>query len=96
MWCFPSTRRPLNAKERAEKVPEVIAVDESARTMAVTPRGGGSSGERAGAERASATREFSFDDVFGPSSTQERVYDAAVRPMVRDVLEGMNLSLIHI
>ena len=93
MWCFASTRRPLNAKERAEKVPEVIAVDESARTMSVTPRGGGSSGERAGAERASATREFSFDDVFGPSSTQERVYDAAVRPMVRDVLEGMNCTV---
>ncbi len=93
MWCFASTRRPLNAKERAEKVPEVIAVDESARTASVTPRGGGSSGERAGAERASATREFSFDDVFGPSSTQERVYDAAVRPMVRDVLEGMNCTV---
>jgi len=93
VWCFASTRRPLNAKERAEKVPEVIAVDESARTMSVTPRGGGSSGERAGAERASATREFSFDDVFGPSSTQERVYDAAVRPMVRDVLEGMNCTV---
>ena len=61
--------------------------------MSVTPRGGGSSGERAGAERASATREFSFDDVFGPSSTQERVYDAAVRPMVRDVLEGMNCTV---
>jgi kinesin family protein 11 len=34
-----------------------------------------------------------FDDVFGPNSTQDRVYDSAVRPMVKDVLEGMNCTV---
>lgn len=83
--------RPLNAKERAEKTPEVISVDESARTMSVARAASGKSS--AGKDGGSSSREFMFDDVFGPNSTQDRVYDSAVRPMVKDVLEGMNCTV---
>ena len=99
MRCDRARRRPLNARERAEKVPEVIEVDEhgrtaSARRAAPTASERASTSERANARTASGeTRDFVFDDVFGPTSTQERVYDSAVRPMVRDVLDGTNCTV---
>ena len=87
------TRRPLNANERAEKVPEVITVDEHARTMAVARGGAATSTTNGGKREGTESKEFAFDDVFGTQSTQERVYDSAVRPMVKDVLEGMNCTV---
>jgi len=91
-------RRPLSPTERAERVPEVIAVDEVERTLSVS-RGGATGTSSAAAEGRNGrgigaeSREFAFDDVFGPMSTQERVYDSAVRPLVRDVLDGMNCTV---
>jgi len=90
--------RPLNAQERAEKVPEVISVDEASRALRVGEK---TRGERASSALGATTtgnerqgeREFKFDDVFGPSSTQERVYESAVKPMVRDVLDGYNCTV---
>lgn len=35
-------------------------------------------------------REFMFDYVFGPSSSQDYVYDRVARPVVNDVLNGFN------
>nr|XP_026689586.1 kinesin heavy chain isoform X1 [Ciona intestinalis] len=36
------------------------------------------------------SKMYTFDRVFGPSSTQEQVYVAGARPIVKDVLEGYN------
>lgn len=35
-------------------------------------------------------REFMFDYVFSPSSSQDYVYDKVARPVVNDVLNGFN------
>lgn len=35
-------------------------------------------------------RDFLYDYVFGPSSTQDSVYDRIARPVVTDVLKGFN------
>ena len=71
----------------------MITVDEHARTMAVARGGAGTSTTNGGKRETSESKEFAFDDVFGTQSTQERVYDSAVRPMVKDVLEGMNCTV---
>ena len=74
-------------------MPEVITVDEHARTMAVARGGAATSTTNGGKREGTESKEFAFDDVFGTQSTQERVYDSAVRPMVKDVLEGMNCTV---
>eukprot|EP00743_Colponemidia_sp_Colp-15_P003665 GILK01003956.1.p1 GENE.GILK01003956.1~~GILK01003956.1.p1 ORF type:complete len:1069 (-),score=203.24 GILK01003956.1:91-3261(-) len=38
-------------------------------------------------------RNFNFDQVFGPYSTQQEVFDAAVAPIVEEVLEGFNCTI---
>lgn len=38
-------------------------------------------------------RVYGFDKVFGPYSTQEDVYDDAVRPVVDEVLDGYNCTI---
>lgn len=76
----------------------MISVDEASRALVVesssakvtsttTATASGKS------KTSSGDREFTFDDVFGPTSTQERVYESAVKPMVRDVLDGYNCTV---
>merc|ERR1739838_404004 len=36
------------------------------------------------------TKTFTFDRVFGPTTTQEQVYIAGAKPIVKDVLDGYN------
>ncbi|XP_074589164.1 kinesin-like protein KIN-5C [Curcuma longa] len=38
-------------------------------------------------------RVFTFDKVFGPSAKQKDLYDQAVVPIVREVLEGFNCTI---
>lgn len=33
---------------------------------------------------------FTFDSVFGPSATQEAVYNATAKPLVQEALTGYN------
>jgi DNA replication protein DnaC len=37
-----------------------------------------------------SNKQYYFDHVFGPSSTQQDVYNTAVEPLVDDVLGGFN------
>lgn len=39
---------------------------------------------------AGNTKTFTFDRVFGPTTTQEQVYIAGAKPIVKDVLDGYN------
>ncbi|CAO2839605.1 unnamed protein product [Amaranthus hypochondriacus] len=38
-------------------------------------------------------RIFTFDKVFGPKAQQKTIYDQAIAPMVRDVLDGYNCTI---
>ena len=76
----------------------MISVDEASRALVVESSSAKvTSTTTATASGKSKTstgdREFTFDDVFGPTSTQERVYESAVKPMVRDVLDGYNCTV---
>lgn len=37
--------------------------------------------------------KYTFEGVFGPESTQQEVYDAAVRPLITDVSNGLNCAV---
>ena len=37
---------------------------------------------------------FAFDQVYGPDSSQQIVYDSAARPAVMSVLEGYNATIL--
>ena len=39
-------------------------------------------------------KAFTFDGVFGPSSSQETVYDTVVAPMVTRFLDGVNATIL--
>lgn len=39
-------------------------------------------------------REYSFDTVFGPDTSQLKVYDSVARPIVNDVLRGKNGAIL--
>lgn len=37
---------------------------------------------------------FAFDNVYGPESTQQHVYDTTAKPAVVSVLEGYNATIL--
>ncbi|KAL6070961.1 kinesin-like protein KIN-5D [Balamuthia mandrillaris] len=39
------------------------------------------------------SKTFTFDDVFGPDSTQRDVYNTAIAPIVEEVLKGFNCTV---
>ena len=41
----------------------------------------------------SLTKTYSFDQVFSQDSTQSQVYERAVQPIIREVLEGFNCTV---
>lgn len=42
---------------------------------------------------SSARKTFTYDRVFGPNSKQQEVYNAVVRPVVMEVIEGYNCTI---
>eukprot|EP01094_Clydonella_sp_ATCC50884_P000287 TRINITY_DN10229_c0_g1_i2.p1 TRINITY_DN10229_c0_g1~~TRINITY_DN10229_c0_g1_i2.p1 ORF type:complete len:193 (-),score=29.07 TRINITY_DN10229_c0_g1_i2:51-629(-) len=45
-------------------------------------------------QRPKRSYHYNFSDVFPPHSTQDDVYDAVGRPLIKDVLRGLNCSVI--
>jgi hypothetical protein len=39
------------------------------------------------------SEKYYFDNTFGPEATQERVYNTAAKPIVDNVLKGMNCCI---
>ena len=73
----------MNQTESAARMPEVVKTRDHLRECVITQ-------QIAGKE---IDRTYSFDKVFGTHSTQEDVYDDAVRPIVEEVLEGFNCTI---
>jgi hypothetical protein len=71
--------RPRNARADSEQGQDAFTLQNSA----VYPR-----------EGANRTTGYPFDRVFGPSSTQQDVFDAIGKPMVRAALEGFNATIL--
>jgi len=43
--------------------------------------------------RDDGRRKFTFDQVFGPESSQVEVYETVVKPVVAEVLQGFNCTV---
>jgi hypothetical protein len=52
---------------------------------------GNASTDAAGARKA--TKTYTFDQIFDAKATQQDVYDAAVQPLVEEVMEGFNCTV---
>lgn len=75
--------RPVNAEERKAGQPSVVTCDSENKSISVSY---GPSGKK-------TTKNFTFDKVFGMYSRQDEVFDAIVRPIVDEVLEGFNCTI---
>ncbi|KAG7349978.1 kinesin motor domain containing protein [Nitzschia inconspicua] len=75
--------RPLNEKEQQHGTLPVVSANTAAKTVTVL-KGQGS--------RQTKTN-FKFDNVFGSFSTQQEVFDATLRPVIRDVLSGFESTV---
>ncbi|XRB22654.1 kinesin family member 11 [Pseudoscourfieldia marina] len=75
--------RPTSKDETARKLPQVVHCTEQTREVKLVQTLGGKQMERT----------FTFDRVFGPNSRQQDVYDVAISPLVKEVLDGYNCTV---
>eukprot|EP00516_Mucochytrium_quahogii_P001112 CAMPEP_0203754268 /NCGR_PEP_ID=MMETSP0098-20131031/7882_1 /ASSEMBLY_ACC=CAM_ASM_000208 /TAXON_ID=96639 /ORGANISM=" , Strain NY0313808BC1" /LENGTH=1089 /DNA_ID=CAMNT_0050645195 /DNA_START=333 /DNA_END=3599 /DNA_ORIENTATION=+ len=75
--------RPLNSEEKASKTPSLVHCDQDKNQVNVAMT--------LGSKRTS--KAYNFDMVFGQYSTQAEVYNAAIRPVVEEVLGGFNCTV---
>jgi kinesin family member 11 len=75
--------RPLSSEERAQRSPPVIKCHEQQSEVTITQSIAGKQFDRT----------YTFDTVFGPDTTQERLYSAAISPIVDEVLQGFNCTI---
>jgi kinesin family protein 11 len=71
--------RPLSEQEKNGAIP-VISCNEALREVTLLQSG-------------KQTRTFRFDKVFGPESTQEKLFKQAIVPIVREVMDGFNCTI---
>ncbi|KAG8376449.1 hypothetical protein BUALT_Bualt09G0064500 [Buddleja alternifolia] len=71
--------RPLTDDEQKSNVPKVITCNDSKREVTVASK--------------QVDRLFTFDKVFGPKAQQRSIYDQAITPIVREVLDGFNCTV---
>ena len=67
----------------SQRTPQVIQCEEAHREVIMTQQVGGKQ----------FNRTYHFDKVFSPETTQERLYDAAISPIVDEVLQGFNCTI---
>ena len=75
--------RPISKQEKAQHLKPVVKCCEATREVTVTQQ----------IANKQIGKTFTFDRVFGTDSTQALVYDAAVAPIVREVLDGFNCTI---
>jgi len=75
--------RPLNSAEKAAKTPSLVSCDRERREVSVAMT--------VGSKRSS--KKYTYDVVFGPYATQNDVYQAAIGPIVDEVLQGYNCTV---
>mmetsp|Transcript_29878 Transcript_29878/g.60642 ORF Transcript_29878/g.60642 Transcript_29878/m.60642 type:complete len:426 (+) Transcript_29878:227-1504(+) len=74
--------RPLSAREQSDGHKVVTTADEDAGTIEINN------------PSTSEAKRFTFDNVFMPSSSQQRIYDVCAAPVVQSVLDGYNGTLL--
>ena len=77
--------RPPNAKEIQDKRVIITAAKEVQGIIEVRDPAG---------EPGRPPKQFAYDAVFSPSTSQRRVYDVSAAPIVQSVLEGYNGTII--
>eukprot|EP00890_Picochlorum_soloecismus_P006336 jgi/Picsp_1/6703/NSC_04045-R1_125 kda kinesin-related len=75
--------RPKSEDEVTQRTPQVIQCEEAHREVIMTQQVGGKQ----------FNRTYHFDKVFSPDTTQERLYEAAISPIVDEVLQGFNCTI---
>ncbi|KAL8261834.1 hypothetical protein R6Q59_025883 [Mikania micrantha] len=75
--------RPFSDDELRNNVPHVITCNDQKREVAVSQNIAGKQIDRV----------YTFDKVFGPSAHQKDLYEQAVIPIVKEVLEGFNCTI---
>lgn len=72
--------RPLNEAERKMKTEVVLSMDTSKHQCTI----------RKPSDSVKTKKVFTFDGVYGSSSSTDKIYSGIVRPIVQGVLEGYN------
>lgn len=75
--------RPLNDKEKKHGTLPVVSASTSDKTVTVI-KGSGSRQVRT---------NYKFDNIFGTFSSQEEVFEATLKPVIRDVLNGFESTV---
>ncbi|KAJ0962271.1 hypothetical protein J5N97_030099 [Dioscorea zingiberensis] len=75
--------RPLSDEERRLNVQKVISCNEQKKEVIFLQN----------AANKQVEKTFLFDKVFGPKAQQRSIYDYAISPFVKDVLEGFNCTV---
>ena len=75
--------RPVSKQEKTQRLQPVVKCCEATREVTVTQQ----------IANKQIGRTFTFDRVFGTSTTQADVYDAAITPIVSEVLDGFNCTI---
>ncbi|XP_055808512.1 kinesin-like protein KIN-5B isoform X2 [Solanum dulcamara] len=75
--------RPLNDDEQRINVPKAITCNESKREISVVQN----------VANKQVDKVFTFDKVFGPKAQQRSIYDQAISPIVKEVLDGFNCTV---
>jgi len=75
--------RPLNEEEKAARTPSLVSCDAETKSVKVATNIGGKRG----------AKSYNFDMVFGQYATQEEIYEAAIEPIVEEVLLGYNCTV---
>lgn len=75
--------RPLNDDEQRINVPTAITCNEGKREVSVVQN----------IANKQVDKIFTFDKVFGPKAQQRSIYDQAISPIVKEVLDGFNCTV---
>ena len=77
--------RPALASEGGSATARSVHVDEANNTVSMPSRPSDPS--------CKDTRSFQFDNVFGPETTQEHVFENVVKGLIPSVLSGFNATV---
>ena len=75
--------RPRSESERANDAPEVVQCNELHKEVQLTQS----------INKKEYARKYHFDRVYDADTSQERLYETAVAPMVDEVLQGFNCTV---
>lgn len=75
--------RPISSRELKASDGSVVTTDESSCEVyiPVNPK------------RSTHCKTYTFDSVFGPTTTQLQLYDSVCKPVVEEVLQGFNCTI---